>query len=638
MGAEELQTSALAGTGYLIVVQIVSRIATFVINNAIHRILPLAATGIASDMELYFGFVLFLARDTIRLAVLRRNPDSKVRNEEGKKNENEIPTSVFTSLNLSCISIILGILLSFIFISQSYFLYYRNLNQIVNESFNNSSFWILLFQNYGRLLVLSIYLLSAIIECFCEPSFSLLSIYMLFKTRAKIESIALFVKCFITLISAYSIKYIPVDIIKDNIAVLELYGALGFALGQLSHSIILCISYSYYVYRNPKDEPLIKIKRKLKDNFSFSKSLYPHSIKIYNKKKEVNECIYIDNDQINTAFSFAGQSLAKHLLTEADKLALLWIGTSNENKGTYRLVSDMGSLVVRIIFAPLEETTRTYLSNSILSINSNETLMSYKTKVFNVMDFYNVLLTLYSVLGIFILSYGTLFTKQITWILYGYSRANSNEFIEALKIYCIYIPILGVNGITESFVHSLGNIKTITKQSLWLIFCSFGFITTCLISNKYFNFSGSSSIIIANIVNMLLRIIFSINFIQQLFNFKTNELKDILQTVSLNENKSKNTEEIQKENLEITNYFKLKLSMKSLLLNKYFYMIVFLSRYLCYKIANLFIFNINSHNNKLSYNLIYFSIGICFGFLNLIILYKMLPSSFLHNLYKVFKS
>ena len=59
--------------------------------------------------------------------------------------------------------------------------------------------------------------------------------------------------------------------------------------------------------------------------------------------------------------AFAVQGGVKHLLTEGDSLLLLRIA-SREQRGAYALVCNYGSLVARVLFAPLEEAARVALA------------------------------------------------------------------------------------------------------------------------------------------------------------------------------------------------------------------------------------------------------------------------------------
>lgn len=61
------------------------------------------------------------------------------------------------------------------------------------------------------------------------------------------------------------------------------------------------------------------------------------------------------------ALSMTGTSMLKHLLTEADKITLS-LTASHYDQGVYAVTHNYGSLVVRLFFMPLEETSRVAFS------------------------------------------------------------------------------------------------------------------------------------------------------------------------------------------------------------------------------------------------------------------------------------
>lgn len=72
--------------------------------------------------------------------------------------------------------------------------------------------------------------------------------------------------------------------------------------------------------------------------------------------------------------SFVFQTIVKHLLTVADKLTLVAIGLNITQKGSYKLVSDLGSLVARLLFSPIEETSRIYFAQTLTNMNGIDKL------------------------------------------------------------------------------------------------------------------------------------------------------------------------------------------------------------------------------------------------------------------------
>lgn len=83
---------------------------------------------------------------------------------------------------------------------------------------------------------------------------------------------------------------------------------------------------------------------------------------------------------------------------------------------------------------------------------------------------------------------------------------------DLLSIYCYYIPFLALNGITEAFVSSAANPREIRRQTGWM-----GVFSACYAVAAYMFLElgnlGAYGLVLANIVNMAVRTLWSFNFI-----------------------------------------------------------------------------------------------------------------------------
>merc|ERR1739842_37279 len=85
----------------------------------------------------------------------------------------------------------------------------------------------------------------------------------------------------------------------------------------------------------------------------------------------------------------------------------------------------------------------------------------------------------------------------------------------ALQWYFRYLFLLSLNGTTEAFAKSLMSVSEMFYHSFYLILCFGGFATAISL------FSTSlRTIICANGVNMILRILWNVWFLLKKFNFK----------------------------------------------------------------------------------------------------------------------
>lgn len=83
-------------------------------------------------------------------------------------------------------------------------------------------------------------------------------------------------------------------------------------------------------------------------------------------------------------------------------------------------------------------------------------------------------------------------------------------------IYCYYIPFLAINGVTEAFVAATASTTELHRQSFWMT----GF-SVLFAASAYFFLSvlemGAQGLVLANCVNMALRIVFNLHYIKGYF-------------------------------------------------------------------------------------------------------------------------
>jgi oligosaccharide translocation protein RFT1 len=146
----------------------------------------------------------------------------------------------------------------------------------------------------------------------------------------------------------------------------------------------------------------------------------------------------------------------------------------------------------------LEEICRNYFSKELTGNITKKTLKTTKTLLV-------LLLKFHLLFGSFFVFFAPFYTKLLLETLYNSEKA-TDEAAFVLGVYCLYIPFMGVNGITEAFLQGVGDSKIIQKQSVYLLVFWLLFTFTFYICYPLFGISG---LILANIVNLLCRILFS---------------------------------------------------------------------------------------------------------------------------------
>lgn len=463
------------GATFLILLQVVSRALTFLINQVLLRYLSPEILGISTQLELFSISVLYFARDSIRVALQRQrishepqgldeDGGGEERKASAKVSENNVSTRRAQEVvNLSYIAVGLGLPLTYIFAK----LYIRGASpQVLQTPFFKES--------------LSTYALATSLELINEPSFAVAQQQMLYGTRASAETFATLVRCVITCGTAIWASRMSLS-----------FGALPFALGQLSYAVV--INAVYWLKISP-------LRHKV--GFSiFLKSLPRHPQYFISR---------FSIPLLTLVLNLYAQSTFKHLLTTGDSLLIAAL-TSLPSQGAYALASNYGSLLARILFQPLEESSRSLFGRLLpaaSAIHSTET----RANLDHATSYLRSLLHFYALISLISTALGPTLAPLLLQIVAG-SRWTNTAAPVVLSAYCYYIPLLALNGILEAFVSAAATPAQLRQQSAWMIVFSAAFATSGVFLLKVWDL-GAQGLVLANAVNMALRIWWSWRFVQ----------------------------------------------------------------------------------------------------------------------------
>lgn len=477
-----LLTKSTKGATYLILLQIGSRALTFIVNQILLRFLSPELLGISTQLELYSVTVLFFARESLRVALQRQDDkDEAVVLEAAKKDR---PLQGITHpqkqdrklqevVNISFIAIGLGLPLAFIFAA----LYLRNADPLV----------------LGVPTVqqsLKLYAFAAVLELLSEPCFAVAQQQLFYGIRASAESLATLARCLLTC-------GLVVWSSKTNIAL----GALPFAVGQIGYALVLNVVYLVRIGPFKAHSPYsIFIRPILPPSPSLLWGRFPLQ-------------------RLNLALNIYAQSIFKHILTTGDSL-LVAAFTSLESQGAYALASNYGGLVARMIFQPIEESSRSLFGRLLpqtTTTKASETVGAElrspddKKHVDEAAMYLRNLLRFYSLVSSVIVTIGPSFSPLLLRFVAGI-RWSDSEAPFVLAAYCYYIPLLAINGILEAFVSAAATPAQLRVQSAWMIAFSAAFAAAGFLVLKVGD-QGARGLVLANAVNMTCRIIWSWQFV-----------------------------------------------------------------------------------------------------------------------------
>ncbi|KAJ9074038.1 Oligosaccharide translocation protein rft1 [Entomophthora muscae] len=456
----DVLSSSISGASYLISLQLFSRVLTFVLNQLVVKIVGSKIYGAAMvDFELLLSTILFLSREGFRCALLRADVENSVTTEQSSMTSRQS--------NLAYLPIPIGLLISAILI----FFHFSGKTDDGDVPYYYVS--------------ASLYIGAAMIELLSEPFYILNLSQLNYPLRFKIEASAVFLKCLFTFVLSFGLFHVFGEASSE-------YAILSFGVSQLIYSLVLLSGYlRFFISKEQSLFPRIEAGATgWKDSF--------------------------DVELLSLSLTLSLQSFVKHLLTEGDKLLLALLNSAGAEKGRYSIAAHYGSLVARILFQPIEESGRGLFSKLLKDYKNDAS--SSKEDLDPVVAASNILGTIlkfHVLLGFVFICFAPHYTATLFDLLLGPSWSKTNA-PAILSIYCFYVPIMGINGITEAFVQAVAQPKELQSLSYAMtlftaIFLGVGFVLVRILP------SVAYAVIIANCLNLSLRIIWSMNYMVHYF-------------------------------------------------------------------------------------------------------------------------
>ncbi|KZT18254.1 Rft-1-domain-containing protein [Neolentinus lepideus HHB14362 ss-1] len=476
-----LSAASLSSVRLLMGLQLSVRLVTFVLNQALLRKTSPRAFGTAAiHFELLLSTILFLSREGVRNTLIRVWPSPKSDSQHAATDANDDSAQVPSTLsNLTYLPMIIGVPLALI----TSFLYWC---QSSNETRG---------QPYFELSII-MYALAALIELMSEPMHIRAMGELRTNVRVRAEAVGVIGKAATTFIILFIDSHR-----KGSQAQFSL---LAFAGGQFMYASLVL---SMYLVEYPAFFPRIKSVSNIRSS--------------------------IDQDLLRLSLTMTSQSVVKHVLTEGDKLIVSRLSPLDD-QGGYAVAVNYGSLVARIVFQPIEETLRLYFSKLLSPSSSSSTPSSssstpsssssslkYPTtsspspsSLLEASRTLTALLSTQLSLSLLTLTFGPPYLPLLLSLLLP-SQYLSTSAPRVLQAWLWYLPVLAINGGMEAFVSSVAGPGELNRQSRWMTAFSILYILSAL---SLYSFGlGDTSLVYANIVNLLSRILYCLSFTQSYF-------------------------------------------------------------------------------------------------------------------------
>jgi len=211
------------------------------------------------------------------------------------------------------------------------------------------------------------------------------------------------------------------------------------------------------------------------------------------------------------SLGFSVQALEKLVLAEGSKFVMAALESSH-NQGIYGMVSNLGSLFVRLVLQPLEESAFAAFASGAADVRRAAAGGRCEAAGQLAQALHGVLRAT-TLVGCVVAAFGPAYSYTALRLVYGRRWADS-ETAPALGAYSVFVALLAVNGVSEAFTHAAGDERQLRAANGALL--AFG-VAHMGLSFFLCKAAGTYGLIAADAVGMLMRIAYSIAFMRRFF-------------------------------------------------------------------------------------------------------------------------
>ena len=464
-------TNFRSGFSLLFLAQVLSKLLPFLFNSVfVYRTIS-STDGVGDTLVMFplvYAFVLSI-RDGLRRSLLRGRTFRREEGESEDDDENERAFRVATRYVKRYVVFVLVLLMVPLLLLLLFFPSSSSSSANMKASY--------------RISLVSC-VCAALIELTSEPHYVWLQKKQLFGSRVMAETVGTFARTAVLFyhLSSSHIDYSTI-LSKEKRKTNVLY---AFAFAQVGQSCATSAVYaaSYYLYRKRDDDVRKKQKKRRKGTKTTTDGKKERS-----DDDEKKQRLLID--------SFLYQSYLKLALAEGEKFVLIVANSEDSVMGVFGLVSNLGSLFVRLVLQPFEEI-------AFVTFAASATKDKKKEKLGDI-------LSIGVLVGTIAFFVGPFFAKDVMYFLYG--KKWMEDGTETLQAYARLILPLSINGIVEGFAHAVMNEREIKKHgNAWLVSCSF---VNCALGFSLLKYSriGAAGLVYGNFISLMMRIYLTSRFL-----------------------------------------------------------------------------------------------------------------------------
>ncbi|XP_064154766.1 protein RFT1 homolog [Anguilla rostrata] len=453
MTAKDVLKNAATLASYNVLLQVMFRVLTFLLNAFTLRFVSKELIGVVNvRLTLLYSTVVFLSREAFRRACL-----------SGKAEHNWRQI-----INLLWLAVPLGVLWASVL----------------------GCVWLWLLEapdpqaipHYGP--AVGLFALAALQELLAEPLWVLAQAHMFVRLKVVAESLAMVARCMLTMAL---VVWAPQ------------WGLYIFSAAQLVYTGFLVLCYAAFFLH------FLSSGEAERQSFPLCRvgDLLP---------SRVGGESVVNLKLARLTWSFFKQSFLKQILTEGERYVMTFLNVLNfGDQGIYDIVNNLGSMVARFVFLPIEESFYVFFAKVLE--RGREVRQQRQEEVATAAEVLECLLKFVLVVGLIITVFGYAYS-YLALDLYGGSLLSSGTGPTLLRWYSGYVLLLAVNGVTECFTFAAMSKEEVDRYNLVMLGLSVSFL---FLSYYLTWWLGSVGFILANCLNMGLRIGHSLLFIHRYF-------------------------------------------------------------------------------------------------------------------------
>ena len=201
---------------------------------------------------------------------------------------------------------------------------------------------------------------------------------------------------------------------------------------------------------------------------------------------------------------YCWQSIQKYGLTEGERLVLVgW--ASLHDQGVFALVSNLGSLVARLLLQPVEEIVFAHYSQLAAAARQDGSSSGGGGLRMSDLERIHALLRAAAIFGGVFVAFGPAYSWLLLRLLYGTRWAGSAApFL--LGVYCVHVCLMAVNGVGEAYVNATASPTQLAALSKWMVVLACIYLPVAAFALREL---GAPGLVLANALNMGARIAYA---------------------------------------------------------------------------------------------------------------------------------